>query len=96
MTSKFTIKIGSRSYNFNIPSKDFLAYLNKDFDKLDLESSIEIPDFIDLYLKKSYSHFLLLKEFEKLSSENENLKNNLNKQEEELQKILNKLSKAEK
>lgn len=96
-TTKFTITLGARGYNFNVPSKEFLAYLNDDINKLkNPTKNIEIPQFINLYLKKSYSHFQLVQEFEKiqkenlkLKEENVNLKSELQKQNDYLINIIN-------
>lgn len=95
-TTKFTITLGARGYNFNVPSKEFLAYLNDDISKLTTDNgNIEIPQFINLYLKKSYSHFQLLNELKRLDNENIELKAKLKKQEEDLMQIINNLNKGD-
>lgn len=92
-TTKFTITLGARGYNFNVPTKEFLTYLNDDIKKVNPSNgNIEIPQFINLYLKKCYSHFQLMQEFEKMQEENEKLKSCLKKQQEELLNILNILN----
>ncbi|MBZ7985049.1 hypothetical protein AVANS14531_01685 [Campylobacter sp. Cr9] len=92
-TTKFTITLGARGYNFNVPTKDFLAYLNDDIKKINPSNgNIEIPQFINLYLKKCYSHFQLMQEFEKAKEENERLKSELQNLRNELVDILNILN----
>ncbi len=91
-TTKINITLGSRSYDVNIPDSEFLVYLEYELSELkNKDGSIDIPVFLNHYLKKSYASFKTNKEYDALKSQNTALKEKLDRQENELKNILEEL-----
>lgn len=90
-TTNFTITLGSRSYDISIPDDEFLAYLNDDLNELKTnDNSIEIPVFLNHYLKKSYAYYKLSKECENIKEQSKIIKEKLEIQENEIKNMLDK------